>query len=186
MTAEGRPERPAFIGPDWELDAEGRWSRLGARVVVIDELDRVLMLRAHDLGDPGRSWWFTVGGGIDVGEDARDAAVREAAEEVGLTLHRDALIGPVLLRSAVFDFALAHCRQDETFFLARVHGRLDVGSDRSAWTAIEHETVDEVRWLTVEEIATAPIQVYPEGLAELLPGWLAGWDGRVVEIRARD
>ena len=183
--AEGGPERPAFIGPDWELDAEGRWSRLGARVVLIDELDRVLMLRAHDVGEPGRSWWFTVGGGIDAGEDARDAAVREAAEEVGIVLHRDSLVGPVLTRSAVFDFALAPCRQDETFFLARVPTRPEAGDDRSAWTAIEHETVDEVRWLTVEEIATAQVQVYPEGLAELLPGWLAGWDGQLIDLPAQ-
>ena len=174
-------ERPAFIGPDWTLDADGRWYRLGARVVLVDEDDRVLLLRAHDVGEPNRSWWFTVGGGIDAGEDARDAAVREVAEEVGVALTRESLVGPVLTRSAVFDFALAHCRQDETFFVARVP-RQEIGADRSAWTAIEHETVDEVRWFSLDELAAESTQVYPEGLVDLLRGWLDGWDGSVPHL----
>lgn len=176
-------ERPVFLGPDWTLGPDGRWSRLGARVVLIDDEDRVLLLRAHDVGEPTRSWWFTVGGGIEAGEDARDAVVREAAEEVGVALTRDDLIGPVLTRSAVFDFALAACRQDETFFLARVPRQEAVGLDRSAWTPIEHETVDEVRWFTVAELDRLDRQAYPEGLADLLRGWLAGWDGQVPHLQ---
>ena len=108
--------------------------------------------------------------------------MREAGEEVGLAVHRDDLVGPVLTRSAVFDFALATCRQDETFFLARVAGREDVGSDRSAWTPIELETVDEARWFSVDELASVDVDVYPEGLVDLVRGWVVGWDGDVPHL----
>ncbi len=174
--------RPEFLDAGWTQDGEGLWFRLGARVVVVDARDRVLLLRAHDVDEAGRSWWFTVGGGIDAGEDARDAAVREAAEEVGLTLGRRDLVGPVLTRSAVFDFARVHCRQDETFFLARVERHDVAGDDRSAWTAIERETVDEVRWFDLDELAAVEIEVYPEGLVDLLRGWLPGWDGTTPHL----
>jgi len=176
--------RPPFIGPDWVLGPDGRWFRRGARVVLLDAEDRVLLLRAHDVDDPAHQWWFTVGGGVDGSEDDRDAALREAVEEVGIDLRRADLVGPVLTRAAVFTFARVACRQDETFFLARVERHDDPGADRSAWTAIEHETVDEVRWFTVEELAAVRIAVYPEGLAGLVRGWIGGWDGSAPHIDA--
>ena len=176
--------RPPFVGQDWVLAQDGRWFRRGARVVLLDAQDRVLLLRAHDVDDPDHRWWFTVGGGVAPGEDERDAAVREAAEEVGIRLVAPDLLGPVLTRAAVFDFARVACRQDETFFLARVERHDDPGVDRSAWTAIEHETVDEVRWFGLDELAAVPIAVYPEGLVELLRGWIGGWDGTAPHIDA--
>lgn len=177
-------DRPELLGPDWLPGADGLWCRAGARVVLLDDADRVLLLRGHDLDDPARSWWFTVGGGIDEGEDARDAAVREAREEVGIVLRRDELVGPVLTRSAVFDFARATCRQDETFFLARVAAHPDAGTDRSSWTPVELATVSEVRWFDVDALARHPGEVYPEGLAGLVAGWLGGWDGSTPHLDA--
>jgi 8-oxo-dGTP pyrophosphatase MutT (NUDIX family) len=177
-------DRPELLGPDWLPGPDGLWSRLGARVVLLDVDDRVLLLRGHDLDDPGRSWWFTVGGGIDVGEDARDAAVREAREEVGIVLTRADLVGPVLTRSAIFDFARVTCRQDETFFLARVEAHPDAGSDRSGWTPIELATVDEARWFDLDELARHVGEVYPEGLVGLVAGWLGGWDGSTPHLDA--
>lgn len=165
------------LGPEWVPDADGLLFRRGARVILLDPHDRVLLLRGHDVDQPERSWWFTVGGGIGPDEDARTAVVREAAEEVGLVLDPDALEGPVLTRSAVFDFWAQRCRQDEEFFLTRVES-LDVERiDRTAWTAIEQESVDEVRWWDLDELATVRIEVFPEGLPALVRPLLRGWDG---------
>lgn len=194
--APGEPDVDGLVGAGWRRGADGLYERRGARVVLLDEDDRVLLLRAHDADEPGRSWWFTVGGGIDPGEDARAAAVREAWEEVGLRLDPARLVGPVWTRSAVFDFARVHCRQDEEFFVARVAAH-DVRVDRSTWTVIEQETVDEVRWWSLPELAACPTQVYPEGLADLASGLVGPgprrahacedvrWDGVTLALPAQ-
>lgn len=185
VAAPAGSDRPEFLAAGWRPGADGVWEREGARVVVLDTDDRVLLLRGHDTGEPDRSWWFSVGGGIDPGEEPRAAAVREAAEEVGLDLAPADLVGPVLTRSAVFDFARATCRQEETFFLARV-APTEARPDRSRWSQIERESMDEARWFTLDELAEVEVEVYPEGLLDLLRGWLAGWDGSVPHLDIDD
>ncbi|WP_284327091.1 NUDIX domain-containing protein [Demequina litorisediminis] len=51
--------------------------REGARVLLLDDEGRLLVMRAHDSHRPERSWWFTPGGGIEPGESAAEAAARE-------------------------------------------------------------------------------------------------------------
>lgn len=173
MTAT--PPDGGGLGPDWVRGDDGVLSRRAARVVLLDARDRVLLVRGHDVDQPERSWWFTVGGGIDAGEDARAAAVREVREEVGLELRPDELVGPVLTRSAVFDFYREHCRQDEEIFLARVAGVPRLRHD--GWTDVERDVLDEVRWWSLEELAAVEIEVFPAGLVELVRPLLGGWDG---------
>ena len=176
MTADdGGPSHR--LGPEWVPDADGVLHRRGARVILLDPQDRVLLLLGRDVDQPSRTWWFTVGGGIGPGEDERTAAVREVAEEVGIRLDPADLVGPVLTRSAVFDFYARHCRQDEVLFLARVDAIDADAVDRAGWTEIEHESVLQVRWWPLEELARVEIEVFPEGLVELVRPLLAGWDG---------
>ena len=61
-------------------------SRTSARVVMLDEDDRVLLLRGHDPKIPNTYFWFTVGGGLERGEHLRAAAVREIEEETGFVV----------------------------------------------------------------------------------------------------
>ena len=56
--------------------------RSAARVIVIDDDDRLLLVR-FEFPD-GRAVWATVGGGLEPGETHEDAARRELAEEAGL------------------------------------------------------------------------------------------------------
>src|SRR5690554_5966676 len=56
-----------------------RGMTLGVRVVATDERGRVMLIR-HTYLD---GWWLP-GGGVDRGETAQDAAVRELREETGL------------------------------------------------------------------------------------------------------
>ena len=153
-SGDGRaPGAASVLGDDWVLGADGLRFRRAARVILLDADDRLLLVRGHDADQPERSWWFTVGGGMEPGEDARSAAVREVREETGLVLDPGALVGPVLTRSAVFDFFAEHCRQDEEIFLARVDlGDEDgAGFARDGWTSVEHDVLDELRggaWTT--------------------------------------
>lgn len=171
------------LGADWVLGEDGLRFRRAARVLLLDAEDRLLLVRGHDVDQPERSWWFTVGGGIDPGESAREAAVREVREETGLLLDDAALVGPVLTRSALFDFYAEHCRQDEEFFLARVADALDTAAiARDGWTEVELDVLDELRWWRLDDLAAETREVFPEGLPDLVRPLLAGWDGSVRHL----
>lgn len=166
------------LGPDWVLGEDGLRSRRAARVILLDADDRVLLVRGHDADQPTRSWWFTVGGGIDPGEDSRAAALREVREETGLVLDPTVLVGPVLTRSAVFDFYAERCRQEEDFYLARVAAPTAVEDlARDGWTEVEHDLLDELRWWHLADLDRETREVFPVGLPDLVRGLLGGWDG---------
>src|SRR5690606_6651337 len=116
-------------------------------------------------------------GGIDPGEDARRAAVREVREETGLEIDPDALVGPVFTRSADFDFQAATVHQDETYFLHRLEVDPE-GLVTDGWTDVEAEFMDEARWWDLDELARVEVEVFPVGLVELVRSVLE-WDGVV-------
>jgi 8-oxo-dGTP pyrophosphatase MutT (NUDIX family) len=168
----------AVLGDDWVLGADGLRFRRAARVLLLDAEDRLLLVRGHDADQPERSWWFTVGGGIDPGEDARAAAVREVREETGLVLDPGALVGPVLTRTGIFDFFAERCRQEEEFFVARVEQALDTDAvARDGWTAVEQDVLDELRWWHLDDLDAETREVFPAGLPDLVRPLLRGWDG---------
>lgn len=64
---------------------------LYAIVVVCDAQGRMLITRRALDKAWAAGWWEVPGGGVCAGETTRDAAIREAGEEVGLDLTRGAL-----------------------------------------------------------------------------------------------
>ena len=163
-------------GADWEVGPDGMPWRQAARVLLLDADFRILLVQAHDAHEPERTWWFTVGGGIDAGETPRDTALREVAEETGLRLDPADLVGPVASRSATFDFFARHVRQDEVFFLARLE-RPSGEFDTSGWTDVERAFLDGFGWFSVDDLEALDVEVFPPELPALLTELRDGWDG---------
>jgi len=141
-----------------------------ARVVLVDDAGRVLLMKGRLPSDPGAPGvWFSLGGGIETGETAREAAAREVVEETGF---RDVAIGAQI-------FEAEHQRRDrkgrpllirETWFLARCSG----GAPSTAgWQPLEHAFIDDIRWWSLADLAASVDPTFPADLAEKLANWLA-------------
>ncbi|ONI85096.1 exopolyphosphatase [Saccharothrix sp. ALI-22-I] len=165
-----------------EVDVESSTTqRVAARVVLLDPEDRVLMFEGFDPSKPDELFWFTVGGGVEPGEELRAAAVREVFEETGAKIAADDLVGPVWKRHAVVTFDGVTLAATEWFFVARVTAGLEL--DTSGFNAIEQQTIRRHRWWSAEELASTDATVYPVQLAEMLPGALTEWDGTTRSVR---
>lgn len=172
------------LSAEWVPDASGVPYRQAARVVVLDDGGRVLLARGHDAVCPERTWWFTIGGGIEAGEGPRAAAARELREEVGIVVDPSQLVGPVLTRSSEFVFATITVRQDEVFYLYNLTAA--AVRQAAAWTELERQVVDEVAWLTAQELRASAHTCYPGQLPELVEAWGRGWDGSCPHIHEVD
>lgn len=143
--------------------------RSASRVIIIgtgeDGVDRVLLFADTDPGIPDRGWWVTPGGGIDPGETAVQAAIRETAEETGLQITAADLIRPVATRVAVHGYSDQILEQEERFFVVRVP-RFEI--DISGHTEDEKLTLTGHRWWTLDELAGTDEWLWPRQLLDLI------------------
>lgn len=145
--------------------------RRAARVILLDEADRVLLFHGFDPAEPALTWWFTPGGGLEPGEGPREAALRELAEETGLTAVQ---LGPVVaLERACFSYDGEQYEQEQSFLLARTTAGTGDGLDCSGSPEDEQPQLSEARWWTVAELRASAETIYPVRLAELLEQLLA-------------
>jgi len=150
--------------------------RTSARLVLLDEDDRVLLFCGSDpaiTDGSARRWWFTVGGQALDGERLAQTAVRELAEETGLAVHPTDLIGPIWRRDAVIDFNGSVMRSQEFFFVYRT---AHFEPSAAGWTDLEQRYIHGHRWCDAEAIAAlaaAGETVYPLQLGELLSSAVA-------------
>lgn len=145
--------------------------RVSARVLLLDEDGKVLLFCGSDparADTDARRWWFTVGGAVEPGEELADTAVRELAEETGLTVSPAELVGPVWRREAVIDFNGSVMRSEELFF---VHRTTRFEPSTTGHTALERRYIHGHLWCDetmIRELADKGETVYPRQLGELL------------------
>jgi 8-oxo-dGTP pyrophosphatase MutT (NUDIX family) len=151
--------------------------RRGARVVVIDDSGRVLLLRheepsvaAHPQNRTGAPFlWVTPGGGVEKGESFEDGARRELREEIGLA---EVELGPCVW-TARFETELfwGPTLVDERFFVLRVPV---VEVEPFVLEGAAGSSYRGHRWWRAEEVLASDELFFPIGLGELLVPLVAG------------
>jgi 8-oxo-dGTP diphosphatase len=131
---------------------------VGIGAIIIEDSRVVLVKRAHP---PLQAEWSIPGGVLEVGELVREAAIREAREETGLTVEPGELLGVYdrVLRDADGRVQYHYVLID--FLCRRVAGELAAASDAA-----------EVRWFTRDELpalrlAEDTLEVIRKGFARL-------------------
>ena len=139
-----------------------------ARIMLIDEQNRIFLLKTHfdpEVGLPPR--WLTPGGGMDQGETTLQTAVRELLEETGLKIDPEVLGDPVLVASGRWDWAdgLSYHTYKDTIYEYRVS---NFEPDTSGFTPDELRDILEYRWWTIEELLASDEALAPHDLRDWL------------------
>jgi 8-oxo-dGTP pyrophosphatase MutT (NUDIX family) len=148
--------------------------RSAVRLVVVDEHDRVLLLRIREPRHPEQGTvWELPGGGLDGDETYVDAARRELREEAGIVVGSAAIGPPTWRRRVTFQHAGARRVQDEVVVTVRL-GCPATAVDASEQQPDELETYLGYRWWTVTEVETSSERFFPGRLPLLLRRFLSG------------
>lgn len=123
-----------------------------ARVLLYSPKKSFLLLKTHfdpEVGLPPR--WLTPGGGIDAGETAKMAAIRELSEETGLQIVESDIADPVLETSGRWDWAdgKSFHTYTDTIFELQVE---EFEPNTSGFTQDEYRDVLEYRWWKLNDL----------------------------------
>lgn len=136
-------------------------------MLVIDEQDRVLLLHSSGFVTPESEFFVTVGGGVDPGESAAEAAARELFEETGLRVDPGELGEPVGHTAGTWWLGY----EDHVFFHVRVE-RFTV--DFAHLEASEIGELTGFAWLSVDEVREVDAGVFPVPVADLAKRLVGG------------
>ncbi len=134
--------------------------RTAARIFLLDDSDRVLLIHERLDLDRTDSHWIAPGGGLEDGETLVEAAVREVYEETGVRVVLPPDAEPVFVERELFSFAGQHIDQTNHYFLARVPSS-DAPTLAIAPTEYEAVVALGTRWWPLAELEVATVARVP-------------------------
>lgn len=146
----------------FELD--GFWFRYRAAAIIIED---GCVLMAYNSGE---DYYYSVGGGVHLGEASRDAVIREVKEETGIEyeVERFAFVNESMYHGNG-NLAGKECHVVEFFYLMKPKGRKFALGNHGG---MADESGERLKWLPLEDAKNNP-KVFPiifrEGLSGL-PG----------------
>lgn len=142
----------------------------GARAVIFDDEKRILLVsQEHE----GKIIWMVPGGGVEEGENSKEAAIREIKEETGLDIEIEKLLWHVE------EVSEKRGQRFVNFFKAKiVGGQLGLGTDPEF--SEEEQVMRELKFVSETEIQEMK-HVYPKYLRNEV--WNEENSGEVFKVR---
>jgi len=116
-----------------------------------DESGRILLVRQADTGG-----WGTIGGAVEVDEDPRDAACREAKEEAGIAVELGRILGVV----GGPDYRITYPNGDVTAYVSTVYE----ATIRDGTPAPDGDETTETGWFAPAELGTADLGTFARAM----------------------
>ncbi|HEV8128569.1 MAG TPA: NUDIX domain-containing protein [Candidatus Eisenbacteria bacterium] len=145
--------------------------RKSARIVVINPVGAVLLLRYHDIRSVDPRWpelhayWVTPGGGVEEGETFESAAIRELEEETGIERSE---VGPQIWSREVDLLDNGELKRHvERYFVVRCEAPRILRNRTK-------EKIEEMRWWTLNEMRASTEIFLPQGFAGLVEPIIVG------------
>ena len=136
-----------------EVHKPARMQRLAAYAFITRSSDdAILLTRISPLGYHSGTWTLP-GGGVDFGEQPREALVREVVEECGLTCE----VGAVLDVHDVNITGTAPSGRHEEFHGVHLIFAATVADGEDPRVVEQNGTTDDVRWVTRADLETLPL-----------------------------
>ena len=159
LTPDGLPT--GLTKPKADVHRDGDWHR-AAHLWIVDGHGRVLLQRRAEVKEswPGL-WDVSVAGHVNAGEGAREAAVREAFEELGLRVAADELtqLGTLRYQAVLNGGTYIENELHEVFFVRR---EVELASLR-----LDPAEVAEVAFVLPGELERYELVPHPESYALL-------------------
>ena len=142
---------------DCGFTKENYWFRYRAAAIIIE--NDCVLLATNDKVD----YFYSVAGGVQMGEKAEDAVIREVLEETGVhyEIDRLAVIHENFFTDSSDFFKDLNCHEIALYFLMKPKGNQDLNSD-SYTQGIRENMV----WIPIDELDN--YTVYPTFLKEYL------------------
>ncbi|NLI59726.1 MAG: NUDIX hydrolase [Clostridium sp.] len=128
---------------DCGFTKENRWFRYRAAAIIIE--DGCVLLAGNELED----YYYSIGGGVHMGEKAEDAVIREVYEETGVRYEIDRL---AVMHENFFNnnsgmLKGLECHEICLYFLMKPRGTKELNSNSFTFGVKE-----EMHWIPIDEL----------------------------------
>ena len=153
---------------------ESKWFRYRAAAIIVE--NNCVLFAGNELED----YYYSIGGGVHIGETAEDAVKREVLEETGVAYEIDHL---AVIHENFFDenngtLAGLDCHEISLYFLMKPRGTQELNSNSTTFGVKEN-----MYWIPIEELDK--YKAFPSFMKEYLSKEHIGIEHIITDERSK-